>query len=200
MFKLYDGTTMNHENLRPVLCNRYVFIPFNASNKTMKKHYLKVSSNDFIDPFKPYELINILVHKGKYDSYVLKNVCSGKIRNAKKIYIENPYVSYPALCDTVSRYKKPFKKCNLTAGKLDDLQKNYIIRETITKKENGKVIKEETKIIDIEYYINVISSAAFFHDHVTLSYSIAGMLPYRLKAISPDKSITVCRYYDYECK
>ena len=42
--------------------------------------------------------------------------------SAKKIYIEDPYLSYPALCDAVSRYKKPFKKCNLTADKLDDLQ------------------------------------------------------------------------------
>lgn len=70
-FSFYNGVEHNNENKRPAL---------NAICYKLTKDF-KVSKNA------KYELINILTHGGKYDSYVIKNLETGKISSVKKIAI-----------------------------------------------------------------------------------------------------------------
>lgn len=58
-YKFYDGKYHNYETLRPE-CNS-------------GKYFLVKGS-----PTR-YSLINILVHGGRYDTYVLRNIKTGKI-------------------------------------------------------------------------------------------------------------------------
>lgn len=63
---IYNGKTMNRESLRPK-CGVTCIIPGR--------------------PGIEYELINILNHRAKYDSYVLRNKMNGKIRHSKMIEV-----------------------------------------------------------------------------------------------------------------
>lgn len=73
MFILYDGTIHNHDTLRPVL--NTICYKVNRHNNVIEPNY--------------YILVNILVHKGKYDSYVLRSLKTGKTVFAKKIAVFN---------------------------------------------------------------------------------------------------------------
>lgn len=69
-----DGRIHNNENQRPALgCECYVI---NA--RTGEKGAT------------PYKLENILVHGGRYDSYILRNVITGKTRAACLVYAYAP--------------------------------------------------------------------------------------------------------------
>lgn len=70
--KCYSGDFHNNDAMRPRLYIRC----YKAS-----RHGIKFTINSSTE----YELINILVHKGKYDSYVIKNITSGVITSAKNI-------------------------------------------------------------------------------------------------------------------
>ena len=96
--------------------------------------------------------------------------------------------------------KKAFRKCNVNAGVLSDLQNNYIISETITYKEGRKISRHETKVISAEYFGNVLTAVLFFNDRIEKAYTIAGYIPVKLTAISPDKKTRVIREYAYMCK
>lgn len=68
MKKVYYGNLDNHENKRPSIHEPAAVYTTGTTSK------------------QEYELINILVHGGKYDSYILKNRKTGKIKNASIIY------------------------------------------------------------------------------------------------------------------
>ena len=70
--KCYSGELQNHESMRPSLGIRCYKV---------KRECMQFSVKDFTE----YELINILVHGGKYDSYVIRNTISGKITSTKNI-------------------------------------------------------------------------------------------------------------------
>jgi hypothetical protein len=108
--------------------------------------------------------------------------------------------TYTEFCELVNSYKKAFKKCNVNASVLCDLQNNYVITETITYKEGRKVSSRETKVISTEYFGNVLTAALFFNDRIEKAYTIAGYIPVKLTAVSPDKKTRVIREYTYTCK
>ena len=108
--------------------------------------------------------------------------------------------TYNEFHELVNSYKKAFKKCNVNASVLSDLQNNYIISETITYKEGRKVTSRETKVISAEYFGNVLTAVLFFNDRIEKGYTMAGYLPVKLTAISPDKKTRVIREYTYMCK
>ena len=108
--------------------------------------------------------------------------------------------TYKEFCELVNSYKKAFKKCNVNASMLCDLQNNYVITETITYKEGRKVSRHETKVISAEYFGNVLTAVLFFNDRIEKGYTMAGYLPVKLTAVSPDKKTRVIREYAYMCK
>lgn len=67
--KFYNGTIHNNDSSRPV-------IGITCHKCTETWQYNKNTT---------YTLINILVHSGKYDSYVLRNTKTGKLSSAKRI-------------------------------------------------------------------------------------------------------------------
>ena len=93
--------------------------------------------------------------------------------------------------DFVRRYPKEFKRAQVTAGMLDDLNRNYTIMQKITMKEGRKVTSVTTEEVSADYYANVISAIGFFNDRVTIGICPAGYLASRFSALSPD-GITRC--------
>lgn len=70
--KYYNGKRDNYDPIRP---------------KTGSICYVTVKGKNDIK--NRYELINILVNNGKYDTYVLKNLKTGKIKKAINITVDN---------------------------------------------------------------------------------------------------------------
>ncbi len=70
--KCYSGELQNHDSMRPHIGIRCYKAKREGMNFTIK------DSTE-------YELINILVHGGKYDSYSIRNAITGKITSAKDI-------------------------------------------------------------------------------------------------------------------
>lgn len=83
--KYYNGSVMNRENSRPAIGS----ICF------------KVSKDWKINNSSKYELINIKVNNGQYDSYVIKNQKTGKISVSKCIAVETTV--------TISKHTEPIK-------------------------------------------------------------------------------------------
>lgn len=77
-FNYYNGTKHNHDSKRPTI---------GAACFKLTKDF-KVIDN------KEYQLINILVHDGKYDSYAIKNMETGKMSTVKAIAIEMVTTEY----------------------------------------------------------------------------------------------------------
>lgn len=75
---IYNGKIHNRDEFRP------------AIGITCKK--VTIKGNKLTESLQNYKLINIHVHSGKYDSYEIQNIDSGKISNAV-IISENDYVS-----------------------------------------------------------------------------------------------------------
>lgn len=106
--------------------------------------------------------------------------------------------NYNEFSQLVDSYINHFAKCNVTASKLTDLQKNYTITETYTKKINNKIVEKETKTVTAEYYANIISGCGFFRDRITKAYTQAGYIAVRFFARNPwDTSVTVSRDYKF---
>lgn len=108
-------------------------------------------------------------------------------------------MQYEWFKDAEKRYSKEFKKAGITADKLYTLQEYYTITETVTTYERGnrKPISEETEIICAHSLTCIISSISYFRDTIGKNYTMAGYLPVRFTAVSPDKSTRVVRRYDY---
>lgn len=83
--KYYNGSVMNRENSRPAIGS----ICF------------KVSKDWKINNSSKYELINIKVNNGQYDSYVIKNQKTGKISVSKCIAVKTTV--------TISKHTEPIK-------------------------------------------------------------------------------------------
>lgn len=98
MFKLYNGKIHNHDSKRPAMGS----ICKIASIKGTTLNESKAN----------YELINILVNGGKYDSYVCKNVKTGKIKNAGMITINNDALITEKVKDAI---------CSNHTGKMKDV-------------------------------------------------------------------------------
>lgn len=69
--KLYNGRIHNNDSIRP------------AIHSTCYKCNADYTYNEK----QKYELVNILVHGGNYDSYVLRNIKTGKIVNSTRIAV-----------------------------------------------------------------------------------------------------------------
>lgn len=89
-FNFYNGLIHNHENKRPQL-NSICY---------------KVSNDWKVNEKQEYILINILVHSGKYDSYVIKNQETGKITTVKKIAALMPETIYKGKTFFLNQSKK----------------------------------------------------------------------------------------------
>ena len=107
--------------------------------------------------------------------------------------------SYQYFKEMESRYSNEFKKAGITADKLYSLQEYYTITETVTVYENGKKkpVSEETKVTCANSLACIVSSVSFFRDRIGKNYTMAGYMPVRFTATSPDKSKKVVRRYDY---
>lgn len=93
--------------------------------------------------------------------------------------------SFTEFQSLVNGYKKSFTKCNVTASRLMDLQNNYTITDTITKKAGRKIVSKETKTVAAEYYGNVVSGCSFFDYRVSKAYTMAGYIAVRFSAKNP---------------
>lgn len=107
------------------------------------------------------------------------------------------YTDYESI---ISRYNKEFKKCNVSASKLCELQECYIITEKYTKKDGRKVTEQEEKTVSAEWYANVISSIGFFHDRVEKGYAMPGYLALRFTTKNPYTNERIIREYSFQPK
>lgn len=108
--------------------------------------------------------------------------------------------TYQDFENMVYRYNKEFKKCNINASKLCELQEHYTITEKYTKKDGRKIITQNEKVISAEWYANVITGIGFFHDRVEKAYTMAGYLAVRLTAKNPYSNERVIREYSFQPK
>lgn len=68
----FNGYRDNHDSKRPAL-GSICYVHVNGRNDIKNR----------------YELVNILVNGGTHDTYVLKNLKTGKIKKALKIMVDN---------------------------------------------------------------------------------------------------------------
>ena len=108
--------------------------------------------------------------------------------------------TYQDFENMVYRYNKEFKKCNVNASKLCELQEHYTITEKCTKKDGRKIVEQNEKVISAEWYANVITGIGFFHDRVEKAYTMPGYLAVRLTAKNPYSDERVIREYTFQPK
>lgn len=116
-------------------------------------------------------------------------------------------MTYTELKDFVKRYPKSFKRANLTADTLYDIQE-FLTRGTLEvmvnryEKQGRKTFPKkptETTVekIPFEHYLNYISSIGFFGDYVEKTYTYCGYICTRLVAKSPDGQEKVERIFNF---
>lgn len=108
--------------------------------------------------------------------------------------------TYTDFDNMIYRYKSSFKKCNVNASKLCELQECYTITEKKIVKHGRKITSQEEEIVSAEYYANVISSIGFFHDRVEKAYAMPGYLAVRFTAKNPYSDERVIREYTFQPK
>lgn len=113
--------------------------------------------------------------------------------------MENIKKEYAWFKDIEKQYSKEFKRAGITADKLYSLQEYYTITETKTEYRgtSRKPVSEETEIITAYNLACIVSGIGFFNDRIGKNYTMAGYMPVRLTAVSPDKSRKIVRRYDY---
>lgn len=105
--------------------------------------------------------------------------------------------TYNDFADLVALYRNSFKKCNVTASTLCNLQSNYTITEKLTRKEGRKITQQKTENVSAEYFAYVIASVGFFHDRVEKAYTMPGYLSVKFTAKNPYANESVIREYAF---
>lgn len=108
--------------------------------------------------------------------------------------------TYQDFENMIYRYKSSFRKCNVNASKLCELQECYTITEMYTKKDGRKIVDQEEKEVSAEYFANVISSVGFFHDRIERAYAMPGYIAVRFTAKNPYSNERVIREYSFQPK
>ena len=74
--------------------------------------------------------------------------------------------SFKDFCDIVNKYEKHFRKCNVTASDLYDLQDRQLITIPHPETKNGVITEHESRDADAYSYACVIAGMSFFHDRI----------------------------------
>lgn len=100
----------------------------------------------------------------------------------------------------VSTYGKVFKRCGVNETTLLTLDR-MTITETKTEMNGRKITAKNVTTVTAEYYANIVSGCAYFADRVTKSYTYAGYIATRFRAVNPfEKSHVIIREYRIEPK
>lgn len=117
--------------------------------------------------------------------------------------------SYYELMDYVKKYETSFKRANIDASKLYDLQELYNIevktevyfkdgRKNFPKKPS-KV--EDYQVISLDYFMNFISGIGCFNDRIEKGYTQVGYLMKKSSCKNPyDNNTKIIRYFRYNHK
>lgn len=114
--------------------------------------------------------------------------------------MENTNLSYSEIVAAVNAYKRSFKKAGMTAGKIYDLQQNFIITETYQLKQDNKIIESHSKEITAGNYLNCLTWIAVLDDRVYKTYTAAGTICTKIISTSPDGKQKAVRNYSIAYK
>ena len=110
--------------------------------------------------------------------------------------MNNTFNNFQECTAFIEEYPKCFKRANVTASILWNLDKQATITETYTKYENGKITKNTTRNISAREYACVITGIVFFDDRTYKSYTPFGNIATKLIARCPYDDIKVTRTYN----
>ena len=114
--------------------------------------------------------------------------------------MKNTNLSYSEIVAAVNAYKRSFKKAGMTAGKIYDLQNNFVITETYQLKEGNKILESHCEVIPASYYLNCLTWIALLGDRVYKTFTAAGTICTKIISTSPDGKQKAIRNYSIAYK